>query len=454
MRYMRSKHIRTLVCILAALPVMLLVPGCVNDYDDCSGTERGDSVKLRFTIVTRTPMDDEAGHTRAADIAGDQIGSPSENYLNLAGRDIRFLLFDGERKLLRDFTPDIDVAPAVGDNGRYISYTVRATIPEPYFERVSEEDTDFYIMVIANGRPHSLNPFGLTVGSTTIEQVADQLTTFTVKTYIVDPETYGRFGWEPSQPGQADGQYIPMAGLQHFTIMKGALDANGLEGFVELSPADGSKNINMLRALAKIEVIDRIGITGNFADAPQPRIYVEKAELFGYCPTGTILPAYGQWNRNGVLETQQVDLPTMASPMRYIPPSADIDAPNWNSVIDLHEDYYAQNERADGCPVFSVYVTEYSLAAIGSQLPPYIRVTVYNPNSPDEESKFYRVSLAYYKDGKVDSDIPFLLRNHIYRYEITSVRSASPDTRSALGSLGNSAEESLGVTVEECAWSH
>lgn len=461
MKYMFSNHIRTLALLLAALPVLLLlVAGCSNDRDDCPQPDHDtDPVKLRFTIVTRPSSGSGTGQTRATDITDEQLGIDSENYLNLAGGDIRFLLFDGEQKLLRDFTPDAHTTLDTGGNNNYVSYTVHATITEPYFANVATGDTDFYIMVIANGRPHQMTALGLTPGTTTIEDVSGQLITFVQKTYIiVDTETGRRGGWTLSEPGIANGEYIPMAGLQHFTLLQGAFDRNGLEGFVDLSSGDGSKNINMLRAFAKIEVIDKIGITGHFDDAPKERFFVEKAELFGRCATGTVLPAYTQWYRNGVLETRQVDAPTMASPMQYIHPTNDIDGPNWNSLIEFYQDEDAKAARKDGCPVFSVYVTEYSREAIDAIVsaetiyPPYIRVTVNEPGKDkDDASKFYRIELASYTDGDAGEELPALLRNHIYRYVITSI-SSTPQTRSALGSSADGTGDSLGITVEKSVW--
>lgn len=405
---------------------MVLAGGCIYDFDSCAATEDREDVKLRFTVVTRASYGPGQGKTRAADIDGEQPGSAPENYLNLAGRDIRFLLFDGEQKLLRDFTPDADITPASGSN--YVTYTVRATIAEPYFANVATAATDFYIMVIANGRPHSLRAFGLTPGVTSIQDVSEQLTAFVQKNYI-KTESGAEIAWEPSRPGEADGEYIPMAGLQHFTLAKGAFDGKGPEDFVELSPENGGKDINMLRALAKIEIIDRIDVTGNFDKEDKTHINVEKAELFGRFTTGTILPSYNQWNRNGVLETQQVTGPTIASTLDYIPPTGDIEKPEWTSLIEFYEDEKATGRRTDGCPVFSAYVTEYSRTAINGKLPPYVRITVKDPTG----SKFYRMELAEYKDGKPEKNLDALLRNHIYRYEIVSV--SQPDESGESGKL-------------------
>lgn len=408
MKHLLSKHIRALLRLLVALPAMLTLTGCVNDYGNCVDPDGGPApVKLRFTIVTRALPDSGTRQTRAADTDGNLPGTASENYLNIAGRDIRFLLFDENKTLLRDFTPNVDITPS--DASNYIAYTVRATIAEPYFARVAEqEQTGFYIMVIANGRPYGLGAFGLAPGVTTIENVASQPASFTMPTSTEWPDG-SRTGWMPSAPGNADGEYIPMSGLQYFTLQKGAFDNSGPEGFVDLSPENGGKDINMLRAIAKIEVVDKIDILDKF---PGDRnIEMKKAELFGYCATGTILPSYIEWEKNDVgnPETQQVGQPTMASPLDY----------RDNTTIDFFEDEAAQKAREDGCPVFSVYVPEYSRAAIGTAVRPYIRVTVQDVDIYHPNPKTYTFKLA----SSTDVEIEALLRNHIYRYEVIAVGS-------------------------------
>lgn len=431
MRHRLAIIVGTLLRLLAAWAVILSVSACADDViPEPAGA--CDPVRMRFTVVTSRPAE-AARQTRAADISGDLTGSASENYLNIAGHDIRFLLFDGDRKLLRDFTPYAGINLASGDGGNYVTYSVDASIVEPYFANAAVGDIDFYIMVLANGRTHHMMALGLAPGETTIADVSGQLVTFVHQpNIIVDPETYQRGAWQPSPPGVADGDYILMSGLQHFTLKKGAFDGKGPEDFVELS-----QNINMLRSLAKIEVIDRIGISGNTADAPER---ISKVEIFGRCATGTVLPSYGQWNRNGVLETQQVDAPTMASPMQYFPPTTDGGYIrddgyniNWNSQAEFYEDKAAQAIREDGCPVFSAYLAEYSLDALNGLTPPCIRVEIGSSKGGDDDKKDeaggqYYFQLARFQGGKEYELLPALLRNHIYRYEIVSVNTRSSRT--------------------------
>lgn len=404
----------------ACLLLLVLAAGCVNDESTCKEASDVDDVKLRFTVVTRASADSaprtaaNAGmnaDTRAADIEGDLEGSPAENYLDLAGRDIRFLLFDEDQKYLCDFTPDVDIT--ADNTANYITYTVRATLTESYFtdKAALGQAIDFYIMVLANGRAYDLTALALGRGTTEIKDVMNQFAFFTPAT----TDGNGN-GWEPSTPGTPGGKYIPMAGLQHFNI---TFTGGGEESFVELSGTDG-KYINMLRALAKIEVIDRIDITDNYVENPQ-RVSIAGADLLGYCATGTILPAYGQWNRNDVLETQQVESPTLPSHVDYRAPNSDYEQPGTN-VINFHYDQVATDSRKDKCPVYSVYVPEYALSDIGNATHSYMRVALQDP-SDNNAITYYPVYLKKYENGApTNTDVSALLRNHIYRYAIVGLK--------------------------------
>jgi len=391
---------------------MLSITACVTESGNCPEPDKEDgTVNLRFTIVTRTHNDNKARQSRAADVTGDLDGTAAENYLDLSSHDISFLLFDENQRFLRNFTPDVDVSSMPNTN--YVKYTVHATVAEPYFEKVSTQNTDFFIMVLANSRPYSLNAFALNQGVTTISDVMGQLVAFNLP---VETTTGG--GWEPSTPGTVNGQYIPMAGLQKFTLAKGAFDNAGPESFVNLSPDGGAKDINMLRALSKIEVIDRIGLEGSYNPNMTRTTYIEKVELLGYNSTGTILPAFDQWNRNDVLETQQVLLPTLPKNPQYKAPLSSDAYLNTASGtnINFHIDAGAQNLRNDNSPVFSVYTSEYSRTGIANNPRPYVRITT----RTGDQSEIYLMKLSEYSLGQPvqDTDLMSMLRNHIYRYEV------------------------------------
>lgn len=407
-----SKYANAVTRLLMTFAIMLSITSCVTESDNCPEPAKGNgTVNLRFTIVTRSHMDNGTRQSRAADVTGDLEGTAAENYLDLSGHDISFLLFDENQRLLRNFTPDVDVSYVPNTN--YVKYTVRATIAEPYLEKVSTQNTDFFIMVLANGRPYSLNAFILSPGVTTISDVMGQLVAFDLPVVTSTGE-----GWEPSAPGTSNGQYIPMAGLQKFTLVKGAFDNAGPESFINLSPDGGAKDINMLRALSKIEVIDRIDLEGTYNPNVVRNTYIEKVELLGYNAMGTILPTFNQWNRNDVLETQQVQSPTLPENPQYkIPLSSDaFQNTATGTNINFHADAGAQGLRTDNSPVFSVYPSEYSRSGIADNPRPYVRITL----RTGSQSELYLMKLAEYSIGQPvqDTDLTSLLRNHIYRYEV------------------------------------
>ncbi len=399
--------------------MLVLAGACVNDASECPDPAADTTVGLRFTVVTRIPMESRDGSTRAVE---ETKGSASENYLNLAGRDIRFLLFDAAERYLCDFTPEADVTEVSGTD--YVTYTVRAAVTDNYFDAVADSDVGFNIMVTANTLPYTPEAFRLVRGVTTVEGLTEQLASFAFPVRNLADE-----GWMPSQPGRSNGEYIPMTGIRQFTLVRGAFSAAGPEGFVDLSAGDG-KDINMLRVLAKIEIIDKIGIGDMAVDASMVRPAVSGATLFGFCASGTLLPAYGQWNADGVTETRQVTSPTMPRKIEYRAPAAETtpDLSPETARILFRADADAQAARDDGCPVFSAYVPEYSLADVrasygtGAVLP-YVRVSVTNPEGV-EGVQSYTFRLATYTDGKADSEISSLLRNCIYRYELTGAGSA------------------------------
>ena len=80
-----------------------MLGGCINEAEDCpqgGGTGDEGTLNLQFSIVTRKSASaDNTFQSRAADIAGDVIGSFAENFIAMS--DLRFMLFDGNRRFLQ-----------------------------------------------------------------------------------------------------------------------------------------------------------------------------------------------------------------------------------------------------------------------------------------------------------------------------------------------------------------
>lgn len=428
--------------LAAASAMMLTLTGCVNEDSPCPGDgDEATKVTLQFTVMTHNPAASRDAQqsratgaeasllSRAGDDCYDDIqGSPAENYINTA--DCQFLLFDANRKLLRPIFPEITGK----DDVQYTYYTIKASITEPYFDEAVKADLDqidFYIMVIANSHSTGLDGQypGFTPGVTTIEDIAAQKLTFNL------PERRGQYNliteW---QPNINQNKLIPMAGLQKFTVSATQLKESTYDVPVYLSDENANgKTIDMLRTMAKIEVIDKIDLPDGY-DPNIKRMKVEKVELVGMYLKGTLMPSIGtdgQWP--DYISTQITDA-TLPPNSEYTNPVAYSESyahDNDSKDIMFFNEGTIDSEKAEErYPIFFGYVTEYSKAAIGSMVKPYLVITLVDESSPDntdgkETSFFKELKLTSYTDGAPQGDgINFLLRNHIYRYEINAVSSS------------------------------
>lgn len=396
------------VCITA------LFPSCINDYNDdsqCETVGKGDSseegVTFEFSLVTRNA----AGFSSRALIEQPEgttmDGSLAENYLDLD--NLTFLLFDNNRKLLRVFSPEVEAE----DTDTYIKYKVRAFLNDRYFLRATTDDITFTIVVLGNYAGLEPRRFAYHIGQS-LEEVfaADKVGTFAM------PKSNGGNGWIPTMLAH-DGlasAHIPMAGMQTFTVSVAALRASTVDNPYQLSSEVGGKDINMLRALAKIEVTDNITPLVENAEGVVSRI--EKVELVGYNTRGSIVPLLGQWNvESNPYETQyvtSVSIPTGTDGASYIgaAPETNLTVTNGNALVDFFK------TEDTGKPVFVCYLTEY--APVGDDFSPmWIRITT-STGAEGTSSTLHRLAVAPYTGNAPGAAMP-ILRNNIYRYEITGI---------------------------------
>lgn len=415
--------------VLAAVAVAVAVVSCRSETPEIPAApddEEG-SLYLSFTIATR--MQDK--NTRA-DISYDQEGTAAENFINLD--DITYLFFDGEGRYLYNVTPL--TSTLAKDGSGYAVYEVTAKLYDSYFTNNIGSTIDLYILVLANYSDWGISIPTAERGVTTLQEFFesnDLLPTLQ--------------DWQPStyqllKADQADAwQRFPMAGLQKVSL-DGTLLAQSSKADPYSLPAD--KNINMLRALAKIEIIDKINIPDgdvwNETDdntGAMGTLRIHKAELLGVVDRGSLLPGYDRWiNINGE-ETQQVSQPSVPESANYIR-SLLFDKENTSGVIPLGSniefevDNAARQAREDKCPVFSAYVFEYSkLLEPDPGYQPYVRLTTRGGTgegaggkTESYESAVFLMRLAEYTEGTPDKNIGALLRNHIYRFEIGGIAQA------------------------------
>ena len=415
--------------VLAAVAVAVAVVSCRSETPEIPAApddEEG-SLYLSFTIATR--MQDR--NTRA-DISYDQEGTAAENFINLD--DITYLFFDGEGRYLYNVTPLTNTLAK--DGSGYAVYEVTAKLYDSYFTSNIDSRIDLYILVLANYSDWGISIPAAERGVTTLKEFFksnDLLPTLQDR----QPSTY-----QLLKADKADAwQRSPMAGLQKVT-----LEGTKLAQSSKADPYSLPNNINMLRALAKIEIIDKINVPdGDVWNETEDNtgamgaLRIHKAELLGVVDRGSLLPGYDQWvNINGE-ETQQVSQPSVPKSAKYIKPLL-FDKENTSGVIPLgrniefEEDNAARQAREDKCPVFSAYVFEYSkLLEEDPGYQPYVRLTTRGGKSEDAdgktesyESTIFPMRLAEYTDGETspEKNIGALLRNHIYRFEIGGIAQA------------------------------
>ncbi len=403
----------------AALLGAMSFAGCVSDNYDCPPDEPDPVVKpggvsIRFDVISNQDK-----RSRAADIEGDMPGSAPEDYIDISS--MQFLLFDSEERFLQFLRPVVTADGASGE------YTALATFEEPYFEAADGTSLTFFIMALANGNSMGAPWAGAERGATTVEQLcnASQNTLLTAKPL---PSSL------MSAPYIDIAQKFPMAGLQHFTVSVSELKASTEESPVDLSAGAQGRTLNMLRALAKIEVIDKANYIGKYDEAVvgSDPSRIDKAEIVGFFNSGNQLPLYSQWMRGDVTrpETQQVVAPSVPRNCGYLNPPA-FSSDNGlitgsitnEMTIEMIPDGDAQNARTDdNAPVWSVYVYEFSNPAAGITVTqnPYIRITTQGDGT-DGSSMVLPFRMGTYDSGVYKEPLNEILRNHIYRYVITKI---------------------------------
>ncbi len=407
--------------ITLAAAALLAMTGCVNDDSPCL-PDKDAMLTMEFSIVTRGARagDRSATETRVTEPANSQIGTAAENYLDIP--NMAFLLFDADRKLITTFYPEV-----TAEGNIYKKYNVICRIPQGTFDYAVGDDVTFYIMVLANYKTNNPSRINFTPGIG-FDPLFNMQTVGTCNFPLTRYADNPNYWWSPDID---HGQYIPMSGMRRFTVTKAQLLASNPTNPLQLSSTE-DEEINMLRTVAKIEIVDRIQYdeATNTQPALTNRIAVEKVELLGYFDKLSILPTLANWQPT---ETDYVQTPSIPSTAVYhepksyaaVHPEGDGVTPetqNQNVIIDFFYDETATQARADKCRVFSTYVSEYdnAMATNGGKTPAWMAVTIMVNNVGDQESNpVFEVKLAPYANN-VPGTTMNLLRNNIYRYEINS----------------------------------
>lgn len=248
--------------VLFVVPVLV---SCASDYDTVvqDTSEENGLTSLCLTISTggdAVSDDNEASVFAGTPADGEYMpGEGFENYIQFVGeqRDFRvYLVNETDDKVLRVL--DNPMVRPLGANGKQYRLDMLVTSDEV---RNYLSDGSIKIMMLANWRRYPENVVGRTVS----DIVKDPASVF----------SYTPFGGRLTVENR-----IPMFGIRRFDNVK--VEEGGVQ---ELGM------LNMLRAFAKIEIVDK-----NIDNADAPKI--EKAELVRYTNSAAMAP-YGVTDQNG-----------------------------------------------------------------------------------------------------------------------------------------------------------
>lgn len=374
--------------LLAAMLAVVFMTGCIQEYDECPDNSRGPLIKkgmtLNFTLLTRY-VNKTSGTRAVVAPPNPQDGTAAENFLDIP--NMTFLLFKEDKTLLAAFTPEV-----TPQNATYTTYDVTYTVPETLFDYITGDMINIYIMAIGNAINHGVTDMAFLPLEKMFENTATFPYPLTGSSQVADGSQ-----WIPDFDANRG---IPMSGMQYFSIPRDALERSSYENPLNLSEDLAVKNdLNMLRCVAKIEVIDMFdGTDGNGISTP-----VSQVRLQGYNSKGGILPTLSQWNFQTPWETQYVKAPSVPAGTAF----------NNSNAIVFFKDDAAQALRDDNRPVYSAYLPEFDSDATGVTVPK-VTVSLNTGAGGNIERTF---ELREYNNGAQGAPTD-LLRNNIYRYEV------------------------------------
>lgn len=426
------KRIRRLIRLTRTLAVLTalacVAASCVTEADECPEVPETpkEVFQLRFRICSRIPESDsraendkEEGSVAESDSYREEVGSVAENMINV--NDIVYYIFDRNRKFLLQLKPETTVTTKLPND--YAIYEVTAKIgndedPDNYFKSHWSSQVDFYILAMANYSGYTTS-MPTPTADTTIESLMDGKTT--VMNALPDTEKI----LKGAEVTSADGKsLIPMAGLQLFSVNGSWFETQTGETPIDLTFITG-KQLNMLRSMAKLEVIDKINHKEGTVYDPEKgkdNLRIAGVTINGVMKEALLLPTSNQWSYNNFSETRQVQNASVTGLAGYAQPETE------GSTLIFAYDARETELRPDKCPVYSCYVWEYSGTVILEEKTPSLTVTVRNAINQQTGAPYPNVdyTLRLLTDMTPPADatptpISEILRNTIHRFEISAV---------------------------------
>lgn len=351
--------------------------------------QKGDvpTIKDEAQFMLRLNVQAQSSATRAEGHEFED-GLEAEHYINIPDRDFRIVLYDNATG---EFIRELNDLSVTEYDGQYFVESIftpekDGPLTEEYL-RTSKVD----LLVLANWKSYEKNKNNL-------------YPTF-ANTSLKDSDAEYRYLWKDdsnynfsTQTGANNYSWIPSMESNNFIPMFGYKEG---VSFYKITDGQNTNRVAtpvpMLRALAKIEIIDKIQEKGGTSK-------ITGAQISSYNTTGRYIPDVStnvNWSQNHI----QVTSPTLPE-----------DVQKSDNGLVFEEGNYLSNTE-EKC--FVAYIPEMDFT--NNEAKPVIKVTVDN-------SKEYEIQFTPYLEGKPtedNGDYNHILRNHIYRYTVNSVSSVN-----------------------------
>lgn len=239
--------------MLAAL-MSVVVSGCGSDPESKSAASE---MSISFRVETRNGEDANAGGESGESSAGYEAATEWENFIDIDNNDYRIAFFDNDNRCITPFTP---TEISAVENSNYVDYTLKGEVPG-----ILTLYSDFKIVVLANWDSYP----EIKTGITTIDDIC-----------CPNDEATGKFRhFEGSGFNiKESARYVPMYGIKEY---KGVVFGRDNENNPTVLYEGNFGPVNMLRAIAKVEII--FDTEDPYQLDNTKTLYITNYNDYGYC---------------------------------------------------------------------------------------------------------------------------------------------------------------------------
>lgn len=359
-----------------AVASLLLLPlaSCILEAPD----DKESPAAEEFTLNINLTLPSSVAQTTRADGHDTDPGTEAENYIDFEGGDFRLLVFGADGQMVDGLFKDDFTYRLKSSAGTSAVYTLSGTMSVPDAE-TREKISKLHFMVLANWRSFersntrtsfyypSFAGYGLKSDSPKPIYNEGRDLNFTFKAQTGT-------SWTPSI---AQKRYIPMFGVT---------DELDLDYVVAMSHHSDSpiSSIPMLRSMAKVEIVD---VEGDL---------VSSVSLSQANASGRVIPdiySNPSWNDNDIQVTAP-SLPSVPGELKKI-------------------QFVRVEDNAQKQKVYAAYIPEMDLTDLRPEF------LIYN-GEKELKANFNNYDLDGKEVTDADKELKSVLRNHIYRFNVTA----------------------------------